>query len=77
MRRYGLPLCLVFLILLDFSMVACERPNPNAARIKDLFLSQSDYPVGTNPTTVNAVDLNHDGNLDLITTNVETIRYPS
>ncbi|HXC62097.1 MAG TPA: VCBS repeat-containing protein, partial [Nitrospiria bacterium] len=69
MRRYAFLHFLALITLLDLS-ASCERKNPNADRMKDLFLSPSEYLVGANPTSVTAADFNRDGNLDLITTNV-------
>src|SRR2546425_200735 len=66
MHRRALLWFLALIILLDLSALSCERKNPNADRMKDLFLSPADYLVGVNPTTVTAADINHDRHLDLV-----------
>jgi len=62
---------IALIVPLGLSSLACEMKNPNADRMKDLFLPPAAYLVGANPTTVTAADFNRDGNLDIITTNVE------
>lgn len=49
---------------------ACSKADPYTP--PDPFYYYASYKVGKNPTTITTVDLNHDANTDLVTTNISS-----